>query len=128
MLRQIKKSASTITKPRTQTNGIQDSQLLGSKSNRSNGVRASNVENSDTEDEDDHFLRESEMYELRNPARPFHQKIPNLDETIVSNEDSEEDDYHMVTAANRQLHRQISQNPQSLIETVGSHADQKRPH
>ena len=30
----------------------------------------------------------------------------------------------MVTGANRQLHRQNSQNPQSLNDTVGSHADQ----
>ena len=30
----------------------------------------------------------------------------------------------MVTGANRQLHRQSSQNPQSLNDTVGSHADQ----
>ena len=89
------KSASTITKPRTEIKGTQDSQLSRSKSNRSNGVRASNVENSDTEDEDDHLLRESEMYELRNPPRPVYQNIPNLDETIVSNEDSEEEDYHM---------------------------------
>ena len=30
----------------------------------------------------------------------------------------------MVTGANRLLHRQSSQNPQSLTDTVGSHADQ----
>ena len=30
----------------------------------------------------------------------------------------------MVTGANRQLHRQSSQNPQSLNDTIGSHADQ----
>ena len=29
----------------------------------------------------------------------------------------------MVTGANRQLHRQSSQNPQSLNDTTGSHAD-----
>ena len=65
------------------------------------------------------------MRELRNPARPLCQNEPNLDETIISEEDSEEEDYHMVTGANRQLHRQSSQNPQSLEDTVGSHADQK---
>ena len=30
-----------------------------------------------------------------------------------------------MTGANRQLHRQNSQNPQSLIDTVGPHADKK---
>ena len=30
----------------------------------------------------------------------------------------------MVTGANRQLHRQSSQNPQSINDTIGSHADQ----
>ena len=34
------------------------------------------------------------MHELRNPARPFCQNRFELDETIVSNEDSEEEDYH----------------------------------
>ena len=53
------------------------------------------MENSDTEDEDDHPLRASEMHELRNPARPVYQNIPNLNETIVSTEDSEEEDHHM---------------------------------
>ena len=64
------------------------------------------------------------MRELRNPARPLYQNELNQDETIISEEDSEEEDYHMVTGANRQLHRQSSQNPQSLNDTVGSHADQ----
>ena len=68
----------------------------GSKSNRFNGVHASNIENSDTEDKDDHPLRASEMHELRNPAIPIHQNIPNINETIVSNEDSEGEDYHML--------------------------------
>ena len=103
---------------------MQNSQPSGSKSVRSNGVHASNIENSDTEDEDDHPLRASQMHELRNSARPFHQNIQNINETIVSNEDSEEGGYHMVTGANRQLHRQSSQSPQSLNDTIGSHADQ----
>ena len=55
------------------------------------GVHASNIENSDTKDED-HPLRASENYELRNPARTFYQNIPNLDETVLSNEDSKEED------------------------------------
>ena len=86
------KTTSTITNPRSEINGTQNSQPSGSKSNRSNGVHASNLENSDTEDEDDHPLRASEMHELRNAARPVYQNIPNLDGTIVSNEDSEEEE------------------------------------
>ena len=118
------KTASTITKPRSEPNGIHNLQPSGSKNIRSNGVHASNIENSDIENEDDHPLRASDMRELRNPARPLCQNEPNLDETIMSKGDSEEEDYHMVTGANRQLHRQSSQNPQSLNDTVGSHADQ----
>ena len=119
------KTTSTITNPRPEINGMQNSQPSGSKSIRSNGVHASNIENSDTENEDDHPLRASDMRELRNPARPLCQNEPNLDETIISERDSEEEeDYHMVTGANRQLHRQSSQNPQSLNDTVGSYADQ----
>ena len=90
------KTASTITNPRSEIDGIQNSQPSGSKGIMSNGVHASNIENSDSEDEDDHPLRASEMHELRNPARPIHQNIPNINETIVSNEDSEEEDYHRV--------------------------------
>ena len=118
------KTTSTITNPRSEINGMQNSQPSGSKSIRSNGVHALNIENSDTENEDDHPLRASDMRELRNPARPLCQNEPNLDETIISEGDSEEEDYHMVTGANRQLRRQSSQNPQSLNDTVGSHADQ----
>ena len=89
------KSASTITNPRSEVKGIQNFQPSGSKGNSSNGVCASNAENSDTEDEDDHPLRASEMHEPRDPARPVYQNIPYLDEIIVSNEDSEEEeDYH----------------------------------
>ena len=32
------------------------------------------------------------MHELRNPDRPIHQNIQNINETIVSNEDSEEEE------------------------------------
>ena len=55
------------------------------------------------------------MKELENPATPFYQNIPNFDEIIFSIEDSVEEDYHMVTGANRQPHRQSSQNPQVII-------------
>ena len=125
ILREIKtsKNASTITNPRSESNETQNNQPSGSR-NRSIGVRASENENSDSENEDNHPIRASNMHELRDPARPFCQNIFELDETIVSNEDSEEEDYHMVTGANRQLHRQSSQNPQSLNDTTGSHAAQ----
>ena len=85
---------STITYPRSEIDGIQNSQPSGSKSVRSTGVHASNIGNSDTEDEDVYPLRASEMLDFRNPARPVYQNIPNIDETIVSDEDSEEEDYH----------------------------------
>ena len=118
------KTASTITNPRSEPSEIHNLQPSGSKNDKSSGVRASNIENSDTENEGDHPFRASDMRELRNPARPLSQNVPNLDETILSEGDSEEEDYHMVTGANRQLHRQSSQNPQFLNDTVGSHADQ----
>ena len=123
ILREIKtsKNASTITKPRSESNETQNNQPSGSR-NRSIGVRASENENSDSED--NRPIRASNMHELRDPARPFCQNRFELDETLVSNEDSEEEDYHMVTGANRQLHRQSSQNPQSLNDTTGSHAAQ----
>ena len=60
----------------------------------SNGVHASIVENSDTENEGDHPLRASDMRELKNLAGPLYQNAPNLDETIISDEDSEAEDYH----------------------------------
>ena len=87
------KCASTRTIPRSEINRTQNTQPSGSKNDRSVGVHASNVENSDTEDED-YPIRASDMNELRNPARPFYKSIPNLDETVFSNEDSEEEDYH----------------------------------
>ena len=125
ILREIKtsKNASTITNPRSESNDTQNNQPSGSR-NRSIGVHASENEYSDSENEDNHPIRASNMHELRDPPRPFCQNRFELDETLVSNEDSEEEDYHMVTGANRQLHRQSSQNPQSLNDTTGSHAAQ----
>ena len=116
ILREIKtsKNASTITNPRSESNETQNTQPSGSR-DRSN---------SDSENEDSHPIRASNMHKLRNPAKQICQNRFELDETIVSNEDSEEEDYHMVTGANRQLHKQSSQNPQSLNDTTGSHADQ----
>ena len=94
------KTTSTIRNPRSEIDGMQNSQPSGSKRVRSNGVHASNIENSDTEDEDDHPLRASQMHELRNSARPIHQNIQNINETIVSNEDPEEEDYHKCKSKN----------------------------
>ena len=65
------------------------------------------------------------MRDLRHPAKPFHRSETNLDRTLISDEDSEIEDYHMVTGANRQLHRQSSHNPHSLSDTIGSHADRQ---
>ena len=125
ILKEIKsnKSAFTVTNPRSEMDGIQNMQPSGSKTNKSIGVHASYNENIDSEDED-YPLQASKMRDLRHPAKPFHRSETNLDRTLISDEDSEVEDYHMVTGANRQLHRQSSQNPQSLNDTVGSHVDQ----
>ena len=50
------KTRSTVTKPRSDVNEILDSQPSGSKTKRSIGVSASNIENSDSEN-DDYLLR-----------------------------------------------------------------------
>ena len=89
-IRRFDKSASTITNPRSEVDGIQKSQPSGFKNDMPNGVHASKIENSDTKNEGDHPLRASDMREMRNPARPLYQNTPNLDETIISEEDSEE--------------------------------------
>ena len=64
-----------------------------SKTNMSIGVHASFNDNSDSENED-YLLQASKMRDLRPPARPFHESETILDETLVSEEDSEEEDYH----------------------------------
>ena len=94
ILREIKanKNASMATNPRSETNEIQDSQPSGSKT-RSIGVHASNNENSDSEN-DDYPLRASKMKDLKHPARPFFQNESDVDVTILSYEESEEEDYH----------------------------------
>ena len=98
ILKEIKtsKNASTITNPRSESNETQNTQPWGSR-NRSIGVHASENDNSDSENEDSHPIRASNMHELRNPARPFCQNRFELDGTIVSNKGSEDEDYHMVT-------------------------------
>ena len=74
-------------------NGMHYKQLSGSANVQSIGVHASNNENSDSEEED-LPLKASNLSEIKNPAKPFHQNELDLDETMNSNEDSEEEDYH----------------------------------
>ena len=126
ILKEIKsnKSASTVTNPRSELNENQEPQASGSKTNKSIGVHASLNKNSDSENED-HPLRASKMKDLRHPAKPMFRAESDVDVTIHSDEESDAEsleDYHMVTGANRQLHRQSSQNP--LNDTTGSHANQ----
>ena len=60
------------------------------------------------------------MKDLKHPARSLYQNELNLDDEIIALEE----DYHMVTGANRQFHTLISQNPQYLGGTTGSQASQ----
>ena len=87
------KSASTVTNPKSEINEIKDPQPSGSKTNKSKGVHASNNEISDSEN-DDYPLRASKMKELKHPAKPLFQNESDVDVTILSNEESDEEDYH----------------------------------
>ena len=125
ILKEIKsnRSHSTVTNPRSITNEIEDIQPTGSKSKESIGVHASNIENTESEDESNP-VRASKMTELKQPAKPLFRSESDIDVTIHSDEESDAEsleDYHMVTGANRQLHRQSSQ---KLNDTLGSRADQ----
>ena len=82
-----------MTNPGSEINDIQNMQPSGSKTNRSIGVHASYNDNSDTENED-YPLQASKLRDLRHPAKPFHESETNSDETMISEEDSEEEDYH----------------------------------
>ena len=113
------KSVSTVINPKSETNEIRDSQPSGSKTNKSIRVHASKNEISDSEN-DDYPLRASKMKDFSHPLKPLFHIESDVDVTILSNEESEEEDYHIVTGANRQLHRQSSQ---KLNDTVGSHVD-----
>ena len=57
------------------------------------GVHTANNQNSDPGDEK-YAVKASEMKDLRHPAKWLYQNELHLDKTIVSNEDSEEDDFH----------------------------------
>ena len=91
--RENNESVPTVTDYRSETNETQNTRQSGSKTNMSIRVHACNIADSDLE-EDDYPLRASNMCELNNPAKPFHQDEQNLDETMLSNEDSEEEYYH----------------------------------
>ena len=101
ILREIKsnKSASTVTNPRSDINKIRENQPSGSKLSKSIGVRASNNEDSDSEN-DDYPLRASKMKDLKHPARPLVETETDLDQTIHSNEESEGEDYHNIHSQN----------------------------
>ena len=87
------------------------------------GVHASNNENSGSEN-DDFPHRASKMNDVKHPAKRLFQNKSGADVTMISNEESDEEDYHVVTGANRQLHRQSSQ---KLNDTIGSHAEPLDP-
>ena len=125
ILKEIKnnKGASMTTNPRSDINEIQEPQPSGSRLDPPIGVHASNKENSDSEN--DYPLRASKMKDLKHPAKPLFRSESDVDVTIHSDEESNaeslDEDYHMVTGANRQLHRQSSQ---KLNDKLGSRADQ----
>ena len=96
ILREIRteNSASTITNSSSQINRTQNTKPTRSRNDRSIGILATNIKNSDTENEDNP-LRASDMNGLRNPAESLYQNTPNLDESVIPNEDPEEEDYHI---------------------------------
>ena len=130
ILRVIKsnKSVSVVTNPGSENTEMQNIQPMGSKGNKSIGVHASNKENSETEDED-FPLRASKMKDLKHPAKPLFQTETDVDVTMHSDDETnsefKQEDYHMVTGANRKLQRQSSQKSN---DTIGSHADHKLPN
>ena len=95
MLREDKfyKTISTVTNPRSEINESQDPQPSGSKTNKSIGVRASNIENSDSEN-DDYPLRASKMKDLKHPAKQLFQNESDIDVSILSNKEPKVEDYH----------------------------------
>ena len=94
ILKEIKsnKSASTLTNPKSHINEMRENHPSGSKLSKSIGVHASNNENSDSEN-DDYPLRASKIKDLKHPAKPFFETETDLDQTILSNEESEQEDY-----------------------------------
>ena len=66
---------------------------MGFKTDKSIGLRASNIENAGLEDEDCP-LSPSDMEDFRHPAKPLYRSDLDFGATVVSNEDSDEDDYN----------------------------------
>ena len=100
ILKEIKynKGASITTNPRSDVNEMQEPQPSGSRIDPSIGVRASNIENSDSEN-DDYPLRASKMKDLIHPAKPLFRSESDVDVTIHSDEESdaeEIEDYHSI--------------------------------
>ena len=96
ILREIKsnKSASNVTNSRSETNETLDMRPSGSNVNKSVGVHASNIENSDSEDED-YPLKASKMKDLKHPAKPFYPNESDVNVTLHTDEETDEEDYHL---------------------------------
>ena len=95
ILREINsnKSASTVTNQRSETNEMLDMRPSGSNVNKSVGVHASNIENSASEDED-YPLKASKMKDLKHPAKPFYPNESDVNVTMHTDEETDEEDYH----------------------------------
>ena len=98
ILKEIKsnRSHSTVTNPRSQVNGADDMRPSGSRSKEPIGVHASNMENSEPEDEDNP-IKASKKTELKHPAKPLFRSESDVDVTIHSDEESDAEsveDYH----------------------------------
>ena len=72
-----------------ETNEFQNARSLGSKHERSIGVRASNTKNPQSEN-DDYSLRASKMKDLKHPAKSLYHNELNLEDEIIALEE----DYH----------------------------------
>ena len=83
-------------------NWQQNAQHSGSKNVQSRGVHATDNKNTKPED---YPLKASEMKELGHPAKPLYRNELHLDETIVSNEGSEVEDYHTVVVKELSVYR-----------------------
>ena len=95
ILEEIKsnKSASRVTNPRSEMKDTQNKQPSEFKIDMSIAVHASYNENSDSDE--DYPLQAFKMKDLGHPAKRLRRSESKLDETLVSDEDSGEEDYHM---------------------------------
>ena len=113
------KSASTITNPRYEINKNQNIQPSGSKKDRSTELHASNIKYSISEDKDQ-LLTALDMGKLRGPARPVYQNVLNLNETIFSKEDSEEEAYPTIRPLSLTGPANLCQDEKHILECVGA--------